>query len=124
MMNRYILFGITILLGLVFATYYGWAVRPITSTNAEPTLLREDYRADCVLMAAEAYQADHNTERAIGALGFLGSQGETYNPYAFVSDALAFGTSNHYSVSDLELLRELQAALLDFDASFAPTSTP
>lgn len=124
MMNRYILFGITILIGFVFAVYYGWAVRPITAANAEPSLLREDYRADYVLMAAEAYQADHNTERAIGALGFLGREGETYNPYAFVSDALAFGVENGYSVTDLDLLQELQAALLEFDASFAPTSTP
>jgi hypothetical protein len=124
MMNRYTLFGITILIGFVFAVYYGWAVRPIPAANAQPALLREDYRADYVLMVAEAYQADHNAERAIGSLGFLGSEGETYNPYAFVSDAQAFGTNNGYSVADLELLQELQAALLEFDASFAPTATP
>jgi len=123
-MSRYTLFGVTIFFGFVIAVYYGWAVRPITAANAPPTLLREDYRADYVLMVAEAFQADHNTERAIGALGFLGTEGQKYDPYAFVSDALAFGTQNGYSVVDLELLQGLLAALLEFDASFAPTPTP
>lgn len=124
MMNRYTLFGITIFLGFIFAVYYGWAVRPLAAANAAPVLLREDYRADYVVMVAEAFQADQNTERAISALGFLGVEGEPYNPYAFVSDALAFGTENGYAVVDLELLQALATALLEFDAGFAGTPTP
>ena len=124
MMSRYALFGITIFLGFIFAVYYGWAVRPLAAANAAPVLLREDYRADYVVMVAEAFHADHNTERAIAALGFLGVEGEPYNPYAFVSDALTFGTENDYAVVDLELLQALAAALLEFDAGFAGTPTP
>ena len=124
MMNRYTLFGITIFLGFLAAVYYGWAMRPLAAANAAPVLLRVDFRTDYALMVAEAFQADHNTERAIAALGFLGVEAETYNPYAFVSEALAFGTENGYSVTDLELLQGLQTALLEFDAGFAGTSTP
>lgn len=123
MMSRYTLFGITIFLGFLFAVYYGWAVRPLTAANASPSLLREDYRADYVLMIAEVFQADQNIERAIAALGFLGVEGEPFNPYAFVSDALAFGTANGYSLVDLELLQGLATALLEFDAGFAGTPT-
>ena len=123
-MTRYSLFGITILLGFILAVYYGWVVRPVSVNDASPALLRQDFRADYVLMLAEAYQADRNVERAVAAFAFLGSQGERYNPYVFASEALAFGTENGYSVADLELLQELQLALLEFNPTFAPTPTP
>ncbi len=122
--NRYALFGLTILIGFVAAVYYGWAVRPVTVRDAAPTLLREDFRADYVLMVAEAYEADHEVERAIGALGFLSEDQEGYNPLVFVSDATAFGVDAGYSVGDLELLQALAAALKTFDPGFAATPTP
>ncbi|MCL5429162.1 MAG: hypothetical protein M1347_05080 [Chloroflexi bacterium] len=122
--NRYALFGLAILLGFVAAVYYGWAARPVTVRDAEPTLLREDFRADYVLMVAEAYEADHQVERAIGALGFLSQDQESYNPLVFVSDAMAFGVDAGYSVADLERLQILAAALKTFDPGFAATPTP
>jgi hypothetical protein len=122
--NRYALFGITILLGFVVAVYYGWAVRPVNTSDAEPTLLREDFRADYVLMVAEAYNADHEVERAIGALGFLSEEQEEYNPLEFVSAALAFGVDAGFSVGDLELLQQLESAIRAFDPGFAATATP
>jgi hypothetical protein len=123
-MTRYTLFGLTILAGFVLAVYYGWAVRPVAMQDADPALLRADFRADYVLMVAEAFEADHNAERAIAALSFLSIEGEPYNPYLFASDALAFGTENDYSVPDLESLQAMQLALLKFDPNFAPTPTP
>jgi len=122
--NRYALFGLTILLGFVVAVYYGWAVRPVTVSDVAPTLLREDFRADYVLMVAEAYEADHEIERAIGALGFLSEEQEGYNPLLFVSDAMAFGVDNGLSVTDLGLLQELSTALKTFDPGFSATATP
>ncbi|MEX2143392.1 MAG: hypothetical protein WD740_02260 [Anaerolineales bacterium] len=123
-MTRYTLFGITILLGFLLAVYYGWAVRPVSFDSATPAMLRQDFQADYVLMVAEAFQADNNVERSIAALAFLGVEGQSYNPYIFASDTLAFGTLNGYAVPDLERLQILQQALLEFDASFAPTPTP
>lgn len=122
--NRYAFFGLTILLGFVAAVYYGWAVRPVTLRDAEPTLLREDYRADYVLMVAESFAADHEVERAIGALGFLSEDQQSYNPLDLVNDALAFGADAGYSAADLELLQSLAAALKTFDPGFAVTPTP
>ncbi len=122
--NRYAIFGATIFLGFVTAVYCGWAVRPISIHNANPTLLREDFRADYVLMVAESYSADHEVERAIGALGFLSKDKEEYNPLVFVSDTMAFGVDVGFSVADLKLLQDLEAALKTFDPSFAATATP
>jgi hypothetical protein len=122
--NRYALFGATILIGFLAAVYYGWAVRPVSVRNADPKLLREDFRADYVLMVAEAYSADHEVERAIGTLGFLSPEKEEYNPLEFVSDAMAFGVDAGYAVSDLEKLQTLSAALKTFDPGFAATPTP
>ena len=123
-MNRYYAFGATILIGLLVAVYYGWVVRPVSVRNADPTLLREDFRADYVLMVAEAYAADHEIERAIGALGFLSKEREEYNPLIFVNDAMEFGVDAGYSVADLKLLQTLEAGLKTFDPGFAATATP
>ena len=123
-MNRYIVFSVTILIGPVISVYYGWSARSVSVRDAEPALLREDFRADYVLMVAEAFQADHDVERAIASLGFLAIDGEAYNPIDFVSDTMIFATENGYSVADLELLQELEQALLTYDPRFAPTPTP
>lgn len=123
-MNRYILFGITILLGFLATVYYGWALRPVTARDAAPALLRQDFRADYALMVAEAYQADEDEERAIAALAFLGVEGQPYNPYALIGDAMLFGTENGFSADDLGLLQTLQLALLEFDPRLGATPTP
>jgi hypothetical protein len=123
-MNRYYAFGAAILLGFLAAVYYGWAVRPVNIRDADPNILREDFRADYVLMVAEAYTADHEIERAIGALGFLSKEQEGYNPLIFVTEAMSFGVDEGYSAADLELLQNLEAALKTFDPSFAASPTP
>lgn len=123
-MNRYLLFGVTILLGFLVAVYYGWAVRPVGASNVAPALLREDFRADYSLMVAEAYAADKDVERAISSLAFLGEEGEPYNPHTFVSQAQTFGSENGYSIADLELLQNLELALVEFDPKFSATPTP
>lgn len=122
--NRYSLFVAAILLGFIAAVYYGWVARPITVRDADPTVLREDFRSDYVLMVAEAYAVDHEVERAIGALGWLSKEQEEYNPLVFVGEAMAFGVDAGYSVADLELQQNLSAALKTFDPGFAPTPTP
>lgn len=122
-MNRYISFGVSILVGLVLAVYFFWS-RPVSISDADPALLRQDFRSDYVLMVAEAFQTDNDEERAISSLGFLGVEGEPYNPLAFVSDTLLFGTENGYSIADLEMLQDLEQALLAYDPRFAPTATP
>ncbi|MEX2160561.1 MAG: hypothetical protein WD751_01490 [Anaerolineales bacterium] len=123
-MNRYIAFSVSILLGLLISVYYGWSARSVSVSDANPTLLRLDFRHDYVLMVAEAFEADPDVEQAISRLGFLGVAGQPYNPLDLVSDTLLFGTENGYLVTDLELLQSLEQALLSYDPRFGPTPTP
>ncbi len=119
-MNRYIVFGITILLGLVASLYYGWFGRSIEVTDAAPALLRVDFKADYALMVAESFAADNDVERAIEHLAFLDAD----NPRTPVVVALEFGQDEGYSQDDLVLLAALAEALRDYDPGFAATPTP
>lgn len=122
--NRFTLFGLTILLGFFAAVYYGWAVRSISVRDASPVLLRDDFQADYVLMVAEVYEADHEVERAIGALGFLSAEQEGYNPLDFVGAAIQLGVDAGFSSEDIALLQDLSAAIKTFDPGLDPTPTP
>lgn len=119
-MTRYILFAISILLGLTASAYYGWAVRPVSVEDAAPSLLREDYQADYALMVAESYAADHIIERAIEHLAWLDED----NALRPVVSALEFGQENGFSQQDIALLAALAEGLRDYDPTLAATPTP
>lgn len=119
-MNRYIAFGITILLGLVASLYFAWGGNPPEVQNAAPDLLREDFRADYALMVAEAFQVDDDVERAIEQLTFLDAE----NPLLPVDAALEFGQETGYDPTDISRLEALVVALRSFDPSLSATPTP
>jgi hypothetical protein len=119
-MTRYILFAISIALGLTASLYYGWAVRPVRVDDSAPALLREDYRADYALMVAESFAADHIIERAVEHLEWLDEE----NPLRPVVSALEFAQDNGYSQQDLALLAALAQGLREYDPTLAATPTP
>lgn len=120
MSTRYILFGITILLGLAAGLYLGWEVRPVSAADAEPSLLREDFAADYTLMVAESYAADGILDRAIGHLEFLNAE----NPLLPVIAALEFGQQHGFAAGDLALLAALAGGLRAEMPSLDTTPTP
>lgn len=67
----------TIVLGLVVGAslglVLGWFVWPIQYTEANPAILREDYRRDYILMIATIYTADGDLTAAQNRLAQLGS---------------------------------------------------
>jgi len=103
---RWAAFFVTIALGLAAGLYYGWVVSPVAYVDTAPNTLREDYKADFVLMVAEAYQADGDLEAARRALALLGEDAP-----AVVNQAIAFGAAHGYASQDLFVLRELLNAL-------------
>jgi hypothetical protein len=119
-MTRYTLFGITIVLGLIASLYLGWAVRPVSAPDADPSLLREDFRADYALMVAESYAADSNLDRALEHLDFLDAD-NALNP---VMAALEFGQEHGFAEADLAFLAALADALHTQIPSLAATPTP
>ncbi len=103
---RWIAFLVAIVLGLAAGLYYGWAISPVAYVDTAPNTLREDYKADFVLMVAEAYQADGDLEAARQALALLGD-----DTAAVVEQAIAFGAAHGYASQDLFVLRALLDAL-------------
>ncbi len=119
-MNRYTVFGVTILLGLVASVYYGWFGRSVEVSDAAPALLRVDFKADYALMVAESFAADNDIEHAIEHLAFLDAD----NARTPVVAAIEFGQDEGYSQDDLVLLATLAEALRDYDPGFLATPTP
>lgn len=103
---RWLAFFVAIAVGMGIGLYYGWAVSPVSYVDTAPNTLRADYKADFVLMVAEAYQADGDLEAARRELALVGS-----NAPAVVEEAIAFGASHGYASQDLFVLRELLNAL-------------
>ena len=106
-MSRWTRFLIVLLIGLGVGLFYGWVVNPIEYVDTAPASLRNDYRADYVLMVAETYQAENNITLARQRLAFLGEA----SPESIVQQAMDFAVQANYAPSDLGLLRDLSDAL-------------
>jgi hypothetical protein len=98
-----ILLGIGIALGLL----YGWVINPVQYTDVTPDALRIDYRADYVLMVAEAYRAEQDPALAARRLAVLGSEA----PAVLAEEAEDFARQAGYPGEDLTLIQELSVAL-------------
>ncbi len=110
--RRWLFFLLSILIGLAGGLFYGWVLRPVQYRDTTPDTLRPDYKADFVLMVAEAWQAHHDRELAQQYLALLGG-----DPAQQVAEALAYASEVGYGPEDLHRLRLLLQAL-------SPTPTP
>lgn len=94
-------------IGLAVGMIYGWIIRPVEYVNTSPDTLRVDYRADYVLMAAEAYAGDGDLTLAQVRLAALGPRAAE----AMVLEAIEYGIEHGFSQADLERLNRLAIAL-------------
>jgi hypothetical protein len=106
-----LLFGL--ILGLIIGLLYGWIIRPIEYVDTAPASLREDHRADYVLMIAEAYAVEQELELARVRLASLGPQ----PPINFVIAAIDYGVIANFSQNDLQTLNLLAVDLRSMPAS-------
>ena len=102
-MSRYSLFLIAIGIGLGLGLLFGWVISPVEFVDTSPDMLRQDYKADYVLMIAESYKHERDIELAAQRLAILAEE----SPTTSVKDATVFAVMIEYSPSDLVLLREL-----------------
>jgi len=109
-MSRRSGFFIAILLGLATGLLYGWVINPVKYVDASPDSLREDYKVDYVLMAAEAFHADGNLDLAARRLALLGDQ----PPAQIASRAQLAARREGFPAGDQEMLDALVAALRVF----------
>ena len=120
MMQRYSYFLVAIMLGLLAGLYYGWVVNPVEGLQTNSDVLRQDYFSDYVLMVAEIYQSEQNSDLAIGRLDFLKSE----NPLHAISKALTFSSEEEYPAKDIELITDLDKAIRIWDPRLIETESP
>ena len=86
---------------------YGWFIDPVEYFDLTPDTLRADYKADYVLMVAEAYRAEPDPGLAARRLAIFGSQ----SPSAIATEGLTFARANGFADSDIAAIQELVTAL-------------
>lgn len=98
---------IALALGAVLGLMYGWVLDPIEYVDVTPNILREDYRVDYVLMTAEAYQNDFDSETAARKLAILGSE----SPALITASALEYASRNNFTSVEIQSLQTLLTAM-------------
>lgn len=106
-MSRWIKFLIAILVGAAFGLAYSWVAAPVQIVDTTPDTLRLDYRADYILMVAEAFQLDHDPAAAAARLARLGGD----PPAQIVQQAVIYAENTGYPELDQNLLVQLRDAL-------------
>ncbi len=94
-------------LGIALGLVYGWVIDPIEYTDVTPSILREDFRADYVLMVAEAHQSEQDSETAARRLAILGSE----SPAQIVESILDYAIKNNFTQNEIYLLQGLLTAM-------------
>ncbi|MCC6498950.1 MAG: hypothetical protein IT313_01640 [Anaerolineales bacterium] len=105
--NRWIFIVIAALAGIGAGLAYGWVVDPVDYFDLTPDTLRADYKADYVLMVAEAFNAQRDPGLAARQLAVFGSQ----SPTAIAAQGLDFARANGFDATDITLIQELVTAL-------------
>lgn len=105
--NRWLFFILALLAGIAAGLAYGWILDPVDFYNLTPDTLRPDYKADYVLMTAEAFRLEQDPGLAARRLAIFGSQ----SPVSIASNGLQYARLNEFPDSDIVLMQELVTAL-------------
>ena len=105
--SRWLFILIALAAGFGMGLAYGWYVDQVEFFDLTPDTLRADYKADYVLMVAEAFRAEQDPGLAARRLAILGSR----SPSAIASEGLVFARENGFADSDIALIQELVTAM-------------
>lgn len=86
---------------------YGRYIDPVEYLDLTPDSLREDFKADYVLMTAEAYRAEQDPGLAARRLAIFGAK----SPSSIAADGLTYARANGFSDGDIALMQDLVTAL-------------
>lgn len=98
---------IALIAGIALGLLYGWVIDPVEFVDLTADTLRADYKADYVLMVAEAYQTRSDPGFAARQLAIFGSQ----SPTSIAAQGLDYARANHFADSDIALMQGLLTAL-------------
>ena len=105
--SRWVFITLALLAGLGLGLAYGWVIDPVDFFDLTPDTLRADYKADYILMTAEAYRVEQDPGRAARRLGIFGTQSAA----TIAASGLAYARANGFSDSDIVLMQELVTAM-------------
>ena len=105
--NRWIFIILALFAGIGLGLAYGWYVDPVDFFDLTPDALSADYKADFVLMTAEAYRLEQDPGLAARRLAIFGSQ----SPSAIATSGLDYARANSFTDEDIALMQELVTAL-------------
>ena len=105
--NRWLFIIIALIAGIAMGLTYGWVIDPVDFFDLTPDTLRADYKADYVLMVAEAYRFNRDPGLAARQLAIFGSQ----SPSAIAAQGLEYARANGFDESDIALMQGLVTAL-------------
>lgn len=96
MLLRFFIFLFGVASGVGLGLFLGWVAWPTEFTDADPTLLAEQYRYDYVVMIAAAYQAEGDIQTAGQRLrtAFLDSSEPFQDYLAFTVEAILSGRND------------------------------
>jgi hypothetical protein len=104
---RWVFILLALIVGIGIGLGYGWVIDPVDYFDLTPDTLRSDYKADYVLMTAEAYRVEQDPGLAARRLAIFGSQ----SPSAIAANGLEYARANGFADSDIVLIQELVTAL-------------
>jgi hypothetical protein len=105
--NRWLFIILALLAGIGIGLAYGWLIDPVDFFDLPPDTLRADYKADYVLMTAEAYRLEQDPGLAARRLAVFGTQ----SPSTIATSGLEYARANGFNDSDIALMQELVTAL-------------
>lgn len=105
--KRWLLFVLSIVVGIGLGLLYGWVISPVQYIDTTPSTLRVDFRTDYTLMVAETFESEQDIEAAARRLALLGSE----PPAKIATSALDFARQNDYAPTDIELIENLAVGL-------------
>lgn len=114
--TRFIWFMIMLGIGAALGLYYTWVINPVEFVDAALPHLRQDYKADYVLMVAEVYAEDHVLYQAMIRLDMLMEDSVDEAVDHAIQTAQNFG----YSELDMDKLYALQSAISGGEATPTP----
>ena len=113
MITRYSPLLIGLILGIALGLFYGWVIRPIEIVESTPDTLREDFRADLILMIAESYESEEDLDLVLNRFELLELEPAT----AVLQTALTYAQNHDYKILDLQRLSTLLTDLESSDES-------
>jgi hypothetical protein len=105
--NRRLFILLSLIAGIAIGLTYGWVLDPVDYFDLTPDTLRADYKADYVLMVAEAYHANPDPALAARQLAVFGAG----SPSSIAAQGLDYARTHGFDDLDVSLMQELVTAL-------------